>query len=308
MTKIEWTDATFNAWWGCARVSPACRFCYADANARRWKHELWRRSGPRRLLSEANWQNPLRWNRAAKKAGRPLKVFCGSMSDVFEIHPVAEVNAQLDAARSRLWTVIEQTPWLVWQLLTKRPDNIAALVPWTDGWPPNVWLGTSVEDNQRAAERIPVLVRTSAPTVFLSCEPLLADLDLSPWLDGGHVAASRRVDWVIAGGESGPKARPMHPDWARSLRDQCTSARVPFFFKQWGEWAPVNEPRSDPWSDPSRHRWLAPDGTRKPFGEFTGTEPAGLALVHRVRKKAAGRVLDGRTWNEFPTVAAPATC
>jgi protein gp37 len=154
-TKIEWTDHTFNPWWGCARVSPACRFCYADGTATRWGHELWRRKGPRRMLSEANWRNPLKWNRAAEAVGQPAKVFCASMADVFEVHPVAEVNAQLDAARLRLWSLIEQTPWLIWQLLTKRPENVAALIPWTEEWPANVWLGTSVKttSEQQSASR-----------------------------------------------------------------------------------------------------------------------------------------------------------
>lgn len=288
-TKIEWTDHTFNPWWGCARVSPACRFCYADGTATRWGHELWRRKGPRRMLSDANWRNPLKWNRAAEAAGQLAKVFCASMADVFEAHPVAEVNAQLNAARSRLWSLIEQTPWLTWQLLTKRPENAAALIPWTDAWPANVWLGTSVEDNRRAVERIPVLLRTNAKTLFLSCEPLLEDVDLSPWFSGERATGARRPGWVIVGGESGSKARPMDPDWARSLRDQCQAADVAFFFKQWGEWAPTN---------------FGAGGCR-PNERFVG-EPVDTfgyrQIVRRVGKGRAGRDLDGRTWDEFPKV------
>lgn len=235
-TNIGWTRYTFNPWWGCSRVSPGCRFCYADTVASRWGHDtLWHLAGPRRMMSEAYWRNPIKWNRDAEQAGKQELVFCASMADVFEIHPVPEINAQLDAERARLWPLIEQTPWLIWQLLTKRPENVAALAPWTDTWPANVWLGTSVEDNQRAAERIPVLGRSNADTLFLSCEPLLEDLtDLRTWLTGEHPDAARRLDWVIVGGESGTKARPMQLDWARSLRDQCEAADVTLFVKQLG--------------------------------------------------------------------------
>lgn len=114
-TTIEWTDRTFSPWWGCSRVSPACRSCYADMRARRWRgRNLWHRKGPRQLVAESTWRNPLKWNQEAERTGRPLKVFCASMADVFEIHPVGEINAQLDAARARLWSLIEQTPRLIW--------------------------------------------------------------------------------------------------------------------------------------------------------------------------------------------------
>lgn len=163
-----------------------------------------------------------------------MKVFCASMADVFEIHPVAEMNAKLDAARDRLWSLIEQTPWLIWQLLTKRPENVTGLAPWGAEWPGNVWLGTSVEDNQRATERIPVLVDVPAAVRFLSCEPLLESVDLSRWFDT-PLSGGSGINWVITGGESGKKARRMDPDWARSLRRQCSAARVPFFYKQAGD-------------------------------------------------------------------------
>ncbi len=178
ITAIEWTDHMFNPWWGCSRVSPARRFCYADRDAQRYGHQVWPRHGPRRMLSEANWQRPLRWNRDAQRAGTPAKVFCASMADVFEDHP------DVAAPRERLWGLIEATPWLIWQLLTKRPENIAPMVPWGGGWPPHVWVGTSVENQRYADERIPVLVSAAALARirFLSCEPLLGPVDLSPWL------------------------------------------------------------------------------------------------------------------------------
>lgn len=226
-TTIAWTDRTFNPWWGCARVSPACRFCYAENTAHRWGKQLWQRHGDRQMMAAAYWRQPAAWNREAQRAGTPLKVFCASMADVFEHHPVPEVNARLNAARQRLWSVIEDTPWLRWQLLTKRPENVAAMVPWRPGrWPATVWLGTSVETQRYAQQRIPLLLAAGASTTFLSCEPLLADLDLADWLGC--------LDWVITGGESGPRARRSELAWYRSLRDQCTSTGVPFFFKQLG--------------------------------------------------------------------------
>jgi protein gp37 len=217
-TGIGWTDHTFNSWWGCARVSPACRFCYADTLASRWGHDLWHQHGPRRMLSEANWAKPLRWNHDAEAAGKPARVFCASMADVFEDYP------DLAPARHRLWQLIGGTPWLVWQLLTKRVEHVPALAPWGSDWPPNVWLGTSVENQRYADERIPVLASVPARTRFLSCEPLLGPADLSRWLG--------QLSWVITGGESGPKRREMNVAWLTSVADQCQAAGVPVYVKQ----------------------------------------------------------------------------
>jgi protein gp37 len=177
ISKIEWTDYTFNPWWGCARVSPACRSCYADTLATRYGHDqLWRRKGPRRLMSDTHWKQPLKWNRDAERDGTPKRVFCASMADVFEDHPdVAE-------SRQRLWDLINATPWLHWQLLTKRPENVAAMAPWGNDWPDHVWLGTSVENQRWAETRIPHLLAIPAKTRFLSCEPLLGPVDLSQWM------------------------------------------------------------------------------------------------------------------------------
>ena len=220
-TGIGWTDHTHNPWWGCARVSPACRFCYADTQASRWGHDLWHRNGPRRMMSDANWAKPLRWNREAEAAGEPKRVFCASMADVFEDHP------DVTGARARLWDLIERTPWLRWQLLTKRPENVTGMVPWGGDWPGNVWLGTSVENQRWAAERIPVLVSIPSRVRFLSCEPLLGPIDLSQWLAAGQ------LDWIIAGGESGgAKRREMDLRWLESIAGQCQAAGVPCFVKQ----------------------------------------------------------------------------
>src|SRR5204862_4360809 len=142
-TAIEWTDATFNPWWGCVRVSPACAHCYADQLARRYGHRgLWAAGGRRRFLSDDHWRKPVLWSREAAAAGSRRKVFCASMADVFEDH------ADLERWRVRLWELIEATPWLHWQLLTKRPENALRLAPWSDEWPENVWLGTSIENSR----------------------------------------------------------------------------------------------------------------------------------------------------------------
>lgn len=236
-TTIEWTHRrlpdggvvpgyTFNIVWGCQKVSEGCKHCYADTLASRYGYYLWGPFASRRVLSPAYWSHPLRWNQEAQAQGIARNVFCSSMADVFEAHPIVAQE------REKLWPLIEQTPWLNWLLLTKRPQNVVGMVPSGFCWPSNVWVGTSVENQQRACERIPELLCVPAAVRFLSCEPLLGPLDLRPWLapsDDWY-----ELDWVIAGGESGSGARPMDPQWVASLRDQCVAAQVPFFFKQWG--------------------------------------------------------------------------
>lgn len=224
-SPIEWTHHTFNPWWGCTKVSPACTHCYAETQAK-WRHRLpiWGQHTGRRFFGDNHWDGPLAWNKAAAKEGVRKRVFCASMADVFE------GRADLEPWRARLWKLIEATPWLDWLLLTKRPENVGAMVPWGASWPTNVWLGTTVENAEWAAKRIPALLQQPAAIRFLSCEPLLGPIDLSPWLD--------EINWVIVGGESGHNARLMDPRWACALRDQCVAAGVNFFFKQWGDWVP----------------------------------------------------------------------
>lgn len=283
-SKIEWTDHTFNPWWGCSRVSPACDHCYAEAFAHRLGMDLWEKGGERRHFGDAHWREPLRWNAKAEAAGVRARVFCASMADVFED------NDDVVDDRRRLWDLVEATPWLTWLLLTKRPQNVLQLVPpsWvgaddygavqvdathrvplsyltseelrrlpTTTWPANVWVGTTVESQGYARVRIPRLLEVPAPVRFLSCEPLLGEVRLARWLwdvdgDGPHRAGG--LGWVIAGGESGHGARPLDPRWVRILQRECEHAAVPFLFKQWG-----------------------------------GRTP-----------KAGGRELDGRTWDEVP--------
>jgi len=225
-SHIEWCHHTFNGWWGCFKVSPACDNCYANSTAKQYGHEIWGKDAPRRILSESHWNQPFKWDREARLAGVRRRVFCASMSDVFE------GRADLDAYRKKLWSLIKYTPNLDWQMLTKRPGNIAKMAP-AGGFPENVWLGCSVESEEFTG-RIKQLLKTPATVRFLSCEPLLSDLDLSGFL------GPDRINWVIAGGESGPNARPTDPAWFRSLRDQCLEAGVPFFFKQWGRYQPID--------------------------------------------------------------------
>lgn len=210
-TEIAWTDHTFNPWWGCVNVSPGCDNCYAEAFAKRTGHDVWGKDAGRRFFGDKHWAEPLKWE------GR---VFCASMADVFENNQV------LGESRHRLFNLIEMTPRLTWQLLTKRPENVQRLAPksWLRDWPAHVWLGTTVEDQTRANLRVPRLVNGPGRVRFLSCEPLLGPvaLDLSD------------IDWVIVGGESGPRHRPFDLDWARTIRDDCFDACVPFFFKQVG--------------------------------------------------------------------------
>jgi len=276
-SKIEWTHHTFNPWWGCERVSAACKNCYAEQWAHRLGLDLWSKDSPRRTLSDAYWRQPIAWNRQAGVARRRDRVFCASMADVFED------RRELDALRARLWGLISETPHLDWLLLTKRPECVVNMVPWGNVWPHNVWLGTTVETQRWADRRIPVLLRQPAAVLFLSCEPLLGPIDLSRWFvkaDG-----DRRIDWVISGGESGPRARPMNPGWVRALRNQCRAHRVPFHFKQWGNWRPV-------------------DGHIDGYRARNLEDKNGIPIVMvNMGKKAAGRILDGRKWDELPSVA-----
>lgn len=213
---------TFNPWWGCMKISEECKHCYALDIAHHYGHKVWGPAEvtPRRFFSESHWLEPLTWNRQALRDGHRHSVFCASMADVYEN------NLILLEPRERLWRLIETTPWLNWLILTKRPENILAMSPWHTIWPDNVWIGTSVGLQSRAEERIPHLLQVPATVRFLSCEPLIGPIDLTTW--------ASRLQWVICGGESGTDARPMNLDWARSLRQQCQSANVAYYFKQIG--------------------------------------------------------------------------
>lgn len=343
-TAIQWCDATFNPWRGCTKVAPECAHCYADKLSKRNPSALgtWGPNGTRVVAAESYWRQPLKWNRDAERDGVRKRVFCASLADVFEewdgpmlrgtdvdgvpfqLHHfeggwrTARVTANFSAdgpvtisdVRRRLFSLIDATPRLDWLLLTKRPENIRRM--WPGKGRSNVWLGTSAGTQETADEKIPELLkcRDLSPVLFVSCEPMLGPVCLQPRIKDCEFENHQGInlDWIICGGESGPGARPMHPDWARSLRDQCQAAGVPFFFKQWGDWLPFSQSGLPAFSqyvpnwpdairdEMKRERWA--DG--KPCRYLPG---GGLDLTIRVGKKAAGRLLDGREWNEFPTVA-----
>lgn len=356
MSRIEWTDETWNPAVGCERVSPGCDNCYAVRVAHRQMQPAHvgltgfddsgeRRPGPYwtgevRLLPE-RLEEPLRWR-------KPRRVFVGSMTDLF--HP-AVPNGFIED----VFGVMARAPQHTFQLLTKRSRRMAAWASWPlragfthwapvqdrvpgcermaadewPGWPlPNVWLGTSVENQRYADLRIPHLLATPAAVRFLSIEPLLGPvwLDMSDWWDpcragcecrqpddadrfdcgcdgpctGGTEeldeewrARTPKIGWVIVGGESGPGARPMHPQWVRDLRDQCVEAGVPFFFKQHGEWAPACNG-----ANAREACWVLLDGSTR--GAPSACPAEGAVPIWRIGKKAAGRELDGRTWDEYP--------
>lgn len=247
-SKIEWCDHTFNPWVGCTKVSPACDHCYAEGWAKRTgQPHLW--NGQRRRTQSGNWKQPIKWDTAAAVEGKRALIFCASLADVFD-------NQADPEWRADLWRLIEVTPNLDWLLLTKRPQNIANMLPgdWRDGYP-NVWLGTTVENQEEANRRIPHLLAVPAKVHFLSCEPLLGPVDLrrvstfrfrgaevldalTGTLEGmfGDYCATRLppIDWVIVGGESGAGAREMFQPHAEDLALQCEATSRAFFMKQMG--------------------------------------------------------------------------
>lgn len=233
-TAIQWTDHTFNPWWGCTRVSPGCEHCYAETAAKRYGFKVWGVDAGRRTFGEKHWNEPRKWNASALKAGVRRRVFCASMADVFDKDaPPGELV--------RLWALIRETPNLDWQLLTKRPERIAESLPadWGQGYA-NVWLGCTVEDQERADQRIPILLAVPATVHFLSVEPQLGPVRLSRWMEVWGISEPSGktnfadVGWVIVGGESGGGARPFDVGWMRSIVEECRAADVPVFCKQLG--------------------------------------------------------------------------
>lgn len=244
-TVIQWCDATVNFWWGCTKVSPGCENCYAERMAKFLSkgRATWGPEGMRWLRVGEAAGELLRLNKRAEKAGRRLRVFINSMSDTFENRP------DLDDARKLLFLCAPCVPALDLLLLTKRPQNVMVQVPaeWIAGkWPANVWIGTTVENQEQAEERIPDLLQIPAPMKFLSCEPLLGPLDIADYI---HVLGRYFVDWVIVGGESGQTARPCDLDWMRSLREQCALSQTLLFVKQLGrrpvEMRPLGDGRQE---------------------------------------------------------------
>jgi len=323
-TKIEWTDATWNPVTGCTKVSAGCKFCYAERD--------FNRPYPGRAFTDVRTHpdrldQPLRWR-------RPRRVFVNSMGDLFhdkvEDDFLDECFAVMALADKHTFQILTKRPErmlryfgpsdeldgltrdclvegtaqkLYFERTGENPDQWLAV-----HWPvKNVWFGVSVEDQVTADERIPLLLKTPATVRFVSYEPALGPVDLTRSIpcgyycdeSVGHVDHGPNgnlagIDWVIAGGESGPQARPSDPDWFRSVRDQCQASGVPFFFKQWGEWAPVQYHH-----DGKAYLKISvpmPDAMKPSMREIVW-DGANLA---RVGKKSAGRLLDGREWSEYP--------
>jgi protein gp37 len=329
-TGIEWTDATWNVVSGCTRVSEGCERCYIERTPP-FRMEGRRFDGPQIgattgvRLHEDRLALPLKWR-------APRRIFVNSLSDLFH----GEVPDDLIA---KVFAVMALAPRHAFQVLTKRQGRMRSLLssdafpaavayeagrltlveragrlaprPGLDSsnvgtWPlPNVWLGVSVENQHWADARIPQLLDTPAAVRWISAEPLLGPVDLARFVGEASGLSGdwpRLIDWVVAGGESGPGARPMHPQWARDLRGQCAAAEVPFLFKQWGEWrhggAGAVMVGAGGSLCPTRGDLLCTLAT------FAASNPGHLhTLMSRVGKKAAGRELDGRTWDEYPAVA-----
>ena len=291
-SKIEWCNHTFNPWIGCMKVSPACDHCYAEALMdHRYGKVTW--GGPRKRTSPSNWHQPIRWNKAAEKSGKRATVFCLSLGDIWD----KEVPQQW---RADLFDLMDKTPWLIWLLLSKRIGNaIRHCYDLGRGLPANAALGSTMVNQtewDRDAEKLRYASKyLGALFSFVSVEPMLGPIDMG----------STIPDWVICGGESGPDARPMDPDWPRSLRDQCAVNDVPYHFKQWGEWAPDTGPLPDGrdlimagqarcavWSGQA-WRYARNGYEPDPFEGDGG-------WVYRLGKKRAGRLLDGVEHNTYP--------
>ena len=218
-TGISWTDSTFNPWWGCTEVSPGCDNCYAREFAARYGYG-WGKGVPRRVFGDKHWNEPLKWNRLAAATGKPWRVFCASMADIMDDEaPVGQ--------RERLWALIDNTPYLTWQLLTKRPQRYQRYLP-EKFKHSNVWLGTTAENQDNYDLRMPVLrveSRRRGLVSWISYEPAIGPLSMVA--EGGGMP-----DWIICGGESGANRRPMEQEWAENLRHECESNGVAFFMKQ----------------------------------------------------------------------------
>lgn len=296
-TKIEWTDETWNPVTGCTKVSQGCKNCYAE---RLWPKvsgaEAKRTGNPPRAFTDVR-THPERLD-APRRWAKPKRIFVNSMSDLFhEDVPYLFID--------QVFQVMLLCLRHQFQILTKRPERALAYFHERPHYRPltHIWLGVSVEDQATADERIPLLLQTPSAVRFVSYEPALGPVKLKwKWVSGGRPISggpqvnlnkpweepkpTAKLDWLIAGGESGPHARPAHPDWFRAVRNQCAAAGVPFFFKQWGEYGPSPDAG-------------LPDHLPSDAG-FYFDEPHTPGKVWRFGKKAAGRTLDGRTHDEYP--------
>ena len=290
-TKIEWAEKVWNPITGCSPISEGCDHCYAKRMANRLAGRYgYPADDPFRVtFHDDRLTEPFR-------VKKPHRIFVCSMADIFH-------DGVTERMLNAVWTTMSSANWHTFIVLTKRPDRaLKSLSKWgMDGLTlrsghgsvlPNVWIGVTAENQARADERIPILLRIPAAVRFVSVEPMLGPVGLQKahgiYYDE-HGCNLRKLDWVICGGETGPGARPVHPDWVRSLRDQCQASGVPFFFKQWGEWLPSE-------CDPE---YTTGPGLVRACPAGSG-DPCCPGLWRRTGKKAAGRLLDGREWNEFP--------
>jgi protein gp37 len=320
-TKIEWATETWNpirtadGGYHCTKVSEGCQHCYAERMNKRFGNGKPFDDTPTEfVLNQKQLEKPLHWK-------KPRRIFVQSMGDLFhEDVPFCFIE--------EIFCAMEEADWHVFMVLTKRPERMFSFIDWylrrssddSVGFqhklPEHIWLGVTAENQQAADERIPILLQTPAATVrFVSVEPMLGTVDLTQIDIGGNVwinsltgdcksyhpyggmwkitESKNKLDWVICGGETGPGARPMHPDWVRDLRDQCVRTGVPFFFKQWGEFAPSPDPEM------GSEYWVTPDGN---FGRWDYSDPSMpvAACMDKVGKKAAGYLIDGQEWRQFP--------
>lgn len=328
---ILWTDSTWSPVTGCAKVSAGCKNCYAEREVEsRWsknpKSVFYGRAFTDVRCHPDTLEQPLHWK-------KPRKIFVCPRGDLF--HP--DVPSDFI---DHVFAVMALCPQHTFQVLTKRPERmleymtddvtgrIAEAAPSTGGyierwsehgeqladckvWPlPNVWIGVSVEDQATADERIPQLMETPAVVHWISVEPMLGAVSCTVPFDGGRVdmlhrdfPGHPRIDWVVVGGESGAKARPMHPEWVRSLRDQCVAADVPFLFKQWGEYLPGVDATNDQTYAARSGGWVRLDGGFHDGNDQTAFLKGDAHVLH-VGTKAAGNLLDGQEWNQYPEATA----
>lgn len=292
-TRIEWTDVTWSPVTGCAPISEGCENCYARRMAKRLRGRCgYPADEPFKVtLHPERLDEPLKWK-------KPRRVFVCSMGDLFH----EDVPRWM---RFEVMDIILQAKQHTFLILTKRPANMKEFFEWyynkagrTIETIKNLWLGVTAENQARADERIPILLQIPAAVRFVSVEPMLGQVNIAGYLgfngprrmgDGlTYYWTAPKLDWVICGGETGPGARPMHPDWARSIRDQCQESGTPFFFKSWGEWKPVYTTGPE-----FELRRLKTD-------EVVMSGPGHGVVMKKVGKKAAGRILDGQIWDEMP--------
>ncbi|MBA7628085.1 hypothetical protein ES703_35555 [subsurface metagenome] len=284
-TKIEWCEESWNPITGCSPVSEGCEHCYARRIAQRLKGRYgYPQDDPFKVtFHPERLDQPLKWK-------KPRHIFVVSMGDLF--HEDVRFKSIFS-----IWGIMAKAHWHTFLILTKRPAIMKDRLRWIRhfGRLPNIYLGVTAENQDRLDERVSILLQIPATKHFVSIEPMLGPVDSMRYFSDPHYGTppdgfNQGLDWIIVGGESGPGARPMHPDWPRSVRDQCQEATVPFFFKQWGEWRP--------------HKgrfgggiFIKPDGTFTCQGD---SWDGSAAAMNRVGKKQAGRLLEGREYNERP--------